>query len=138
MSGLFDKTTNALGASINFRLLKQNVSTANIANAETPGYHAKKVDFEEALSRAVDINGLGALSVDHPDQIPVNGSAISHVEPDVYDNPDIALNNDGNTVDLEREMADLAENTIVYKAAIQLINKKLGGLAYAVTEGSSR
>ncbi len=137
MSGLFDKTTNALGASINFRQLKQNVATSNIANAETPGYHAKKLDFEDALSRAVDINGLGAMSVDHEDQFPVNGSSIDKVSADVYDNPDIALNNDGNTVDLEREMAELADNQIAYKAAIQLINKKLGSLAYAVTEGQS-
>lgn len=137
MSGLFDKTTNALGASINFRQLRQNVQTANIANAETPGYKAKKLDFEDALSRAVDINGLGAMSVDHPDQFAVNGNSIANTRVDVYDNPDIAMNNDGNTVDLEREMADLADNQIAYKAAIQLINKKLGGLAYAVTEGTS-
>jgi flagellar basal-body rod protein FlgB len=54
---------------------------------------------------------------------------------DVYDNPEINITNDGNTVDLEREMASLAENTILYKAALQLINRKLGALKYAVTEG---
>ena len=75
------------------------------------------------------------MSVDHEDQFPVNGSSIQNVEAEVYDNPDIALNNDGNTVDLEREMAELVDNQIAYKAAIQLINKKLGGLAYAITEG---
>jgi flagellar basal-body rod protein FlgB len=135
MSGLFDKTTQALGSSINFRQLKQNVTSSNIANAETPGYKAKKVDFEQALSRALDINGLSALSTDDPDHFPVNGNSISNVGADVYENPDITVTNDGNTVDLEREMADLADNTIMYKAAIQLINKKLAGLAYAATEG---
>jgi flagellar basal-body rod protein FlgB len=135
MSKLFDKTTDALGAAIQFRMLKHNITATNIANAETPGFKAKKVDFEEALSRAVDIHGLGAMSVDNPDHFPVNGNSISKVRADVYDNPDVAVNNDGNTVDLEREMAELAENNIVYEAAIQLINKKLGGLAYAATEG---
>lgn len=135
MSNLFDKTTDSLGAAIQFRLLKQNVTASNIANAETPGYKAKKVDFEEALARAVDIHGLGRLSVDDPDHFPVNGNSISKVRADVYENPDAAVNNDGNTVDLEREMAELAENNIVYKAAVQLINKKLAGLAYAATEG---
>lgn len=138
MSGLFDKTTNALGAAINFRQLKQSVASANIANAETPGYKAQKVDFEAALARAVDINGLGSMTADHGDHIPVAGGSISKVRADVYDNPDIAMNNDGNTVDLEKEMAELAENTLVYKAAVQLINKKLAGMAYAVTEGSGR
>ncbi|MBK7844878.1 MAG: hypothetical protein IPJ71_14530 [Bdellovibrionales bacterium] len=37
-NNLFDKTTSALGASINLRLLRQSVTSANIANAETPGY----------------------------------------------------------------------------------------------------
>jgi flagellar basal-body rod protein FlgB len=135
MSALFDKTTQALGSSINFRSLKQNTAASNIANAETPGYKAKKVDFEKALSRAIDINGLGKMSVDDPEHYPVNGSSIIGVSADVYENPDVTVTNDGNTVDLEREMAELAENTIMYKAAIQLINKKLAGLAYAVSEG---
>lgn len=135
MSELFGKTTNALGAAINFRSLKQDVASSNIANAETPGYKAKKIDFEQALSRAVDINGLGKLSVDHPDHFAVNGNSLLNVRADVYENPDITVTNDGNTVDLEKEMAELAENTIMYKAAVQLINKKLAGLAYAATEG---
>jgi len=134
-SGLFDKTTNALGAAINFRQIKQGVASSNIANAETPGYKAKKMDFEQALSRAVDVYGLGRMSVDHPDQYAVSGNSIQNVTADVYENPDVTVTNDGNSVDLEREMAELAENTIMYKAAIQLINKKLAGLAYAATEG---
>lgn len=136
MSDLFGKTTNALGAAINFRSLKQDVTASNIANAETPGYKAKKIDFEQALSRAVDISGLGKMSVDHPDHFATGGSTVLGVKADVYENPDITVTNDGNTVDLEREMAALAENTIMYKAAIALINKKLAGLAYAATEGN--
>jgi flagellar basal-body rod protein FlgB len=138
MSDLFGKTTNALGAAINFRSLKQDVISSNIANAETPGYQAKKMDFEKALSRAVDIYGLGKMSVDHEDHFAVSGSSISNVRADVYENPDITVTNDGNTVDLEKEMAELAENSIMYKAAVQLINKKLAGLAYAATEGGGR
>lgn len=135
MSNLFGKTTDALGAAIQFRMMKQNVHSANIANAETPGYKAKKIDFEDALSRAVDIYGLGKMHVDNPDHFPVNGSSISNVTADVYDNPDITVENDGNTVDMESEMAELSDNSLTYKAAIQLINKKLAGLAYAATEG---
>jgi flagellar basal-body rod protein FlgB len=135
MNSLFGKTVNSLGAAINFRQLKENLHTANIANAETPGYKAKKVDFEQALSRALDINGLGAMTVSHSEHFPVNGNSISSVRADVYENPDVTVTNDGNTVDLEKEMAELAENTILYKAAVQLINKKLAGLAYAAGDG---
>ena len=49
------------------------------------------------------------------------GGKSAKVRPDIYENPEGAINNDGNSVDLEREMSNLAENTIMYKAAIQLL-----------------
>ena len=131
-SNLFDKTTDALASSIALRQVRQNVTTANIANADTPGYHAKKVDFEAALAQALDMEGTNGLTTSHGDHFAVGGK--QPVEPGIYENPDVAVNNDGNTVDLEKEMSALAENTILYKAALQLINKKLAALRYAVTE----
>ncbi len=135
MADLFDKTTRALGAAVNFRQIRNNVIASNIANAETPGYQAKKVDFEEALARALDLEGLGNLEGLEPGHFPVGRGALSRVKADIYENPDVQVSNDGNTVDLHREMSALAENSIMYKAAIQLINKKMAALKYAATEG---
>ena len=135
-SKLFDKTTNSLSAAINMRSLRQSITSANIANAETPGYKAKKVDFEKALSRALDIEGLRRIEEVSDNDFIYGPGAISQIKADVYDNPDINMTNDGNTVDLEREMATLAENSILYKAALRLINKKLAALKYASTEGA--
>ncbi len=134
MSQIFDKTTSALGTALNMRLMKQNLISSNIANAETPGYHAKKMDFEDALARALDIDGLRGMSTSSDAHIAVGGGGSSRVRPDIYENPEGAMNNDGNTVDLEKEMSNLTENSIMYKAALQLINKKLAALRYAVTE----
>jgi flagellar basal-body rod protein FlgB len=122
---IFDTTTDALAASLNFRGLKQNVTASNIANAETPGYHAKKVDFEDTLARAIETQDLGSG----------DSRAIQRSKADVYDNPEGNVTNDQNSVDLEREMSNLQENTILYKAAMQLMNKKLAAMRYAVTEG---
>ena len=58
-----------------------------------------------------------------------------HALADVYDNPEGNVSNDQNAVDLEREMSNLQENTILYKAAMQLMNKKLASMRYAITEG---
>lgn len=135
MSGLFDKTTNALASSIGLRQVRQNVISSNIANAETPGYHAKKMDFEDALSRALDLDGANALSTSNEKHFAVGGLSITKTRPDIYENPEGAVNNDGNTVDLEKEMSALSENAIMYKAALQLINKKMAALKYAATEG---
>jgi flagellar basal-body rod protein FlgB len=132
---LFDKTTSALGAAINMRQLKQNITSSNIANAETPGYHAKKIDFENALARALDIDDLRGMSTSSGDHFALGGGSIANARPDIYENPEGAINNDGNTVDLEKEMSNLTENSIMYKAALQLINKKMAALKYAATEG---
>lgn len=131
MSNLFDKTTNALTTSLAMRQLRHSVTASNIANAETPGYHAKKVDFEAALGRALDIDGLRGMSTTSGDHIAVGGASAA-VRPDVYENPEGAMNNDGNTVDLEKEMSSLSENAILYKTALQLINKKMAALKYAI------
>jgi flagellar basal-body rod protein FlgB len=135
MSKVFDVTSEALAQSLNYRLQRHNITSANIANAETPGYMAKKVDFEEALSRAIDLDKLGNSHSPHKDHIPLGAGSIAHSRVDVYDNPDINLANDKNTVDLEKEMAQLAENSILYKSAIELINRKIAQTRYAITEG---
>jgi flagellar basal-body rod protein FlgB len=135
MKSMFDKTTDALAASLNFRSLRQNVTASNLANAETPGYKAKVVEFEDALARAIDLEGINKADNLDGDHLAVGSGLISRAKADVYDNPDVNVTNDQNTVDLEKEMATLQENSILYKAALQLINKKLGSIRYAVTEG---
>lgn len=131
---LFDKTTSALQTSLNMRQLRHNITSSNIANAETPGYQAQKLDFEEALARSLDIDGLRGMSTSHGEHFAVGGKSAS-VKPDIYSDPDGKVNNDGNTVDLEKEMAALSENAILYKTALQLINKKMAALKYAASEG---
>ncbi len=129
---LFDKTTDALASSIAMRQIRQSVTQANIANAETPNYHAKKVDFEAALAQALDMDGNNALGATHGEHFATGGKL--PVAPGIYENPDVSVGNDGNTVNLENEMAALAENTILYKTALQLINKKMAAMKYAISE----
>lgn len=132
MSNLFDKTTDALASSIALRNIRQNVTAANIANADTPNFHAKKVDFEAALASALDMDGSAKLNTSHGDHFAVGGQGA--ISPGIYENPDVDVNNDGNTVNQEREMALLAENSLINKAAIQLINKKMAAIKYAISE----
>jgi flagellar basal-body rod protein FlgB len=133
MSQLFDKTTDSLASAIRMRQIRHNVTSGNIANAETPNYHAKKVDFEEALARALNLDGASAMATSHGDHFLMGATGTPTAE--IYENPDVAVNNDGNTVDLEREMSALAENSILYKSALQLINKKMAAMKYAISDG---
>jgi len=135
MSKLFDRTAEGLAKSLDMRLLRHNITSANIANAETPGYTAKKIDFENELTRALQMEGIKGVESSSPEHFPTVEGAVNRVKADVYDNPDINVNNDKNTVDLEKEMATLTENSIIYKAAIELMRKKMAAMKYAVSEG---
>jgi flagellar basal-body rod protein FlgB len=135
MADIFDKTTKALGASLNYRLLRQNVTSANIANAETPGYKAKVVEFEDALARAIDLDGMNGLTTSDDDHFALGTAALGKERVTVDDNPDADVNNDKNTVDLDKEIVTMTENSTSYKAALALINKKMAMLKYGITEG---
>lgn len=130
MSSFFDKTSDALATSIKMRQLRQNVTQSNIANAETPHYKAQKLDFENALASSLETGSLANLETSHVDHI--SSGSVDNITPQIFDNPEVAINNDGNTVDLEKEMSALAENSILYKSALQLINKKMAAIKYAL------
>jgi flagellar basal-body rod protein FlgB len=133
MSDIFDSTVGALNTSLNLRELNQNVISSNIANADTPGYKAKKVEFESKLREILKTGDNLTLDAGHPDHIAPRGT--EPVFPEIYDDPNGVESLDGNTVDRAHEMAKLSENQILYNASAELLKKKLGFLRYAVTEG---
>ncbi|PIK13860.1 flagellar basal body rod protein FlgB [Halobacteriovorax sp. JY17] len=130
-----DKTLKALASSLNFRQMRQEIITSNIANAETPGYKSKRVDFEAALARALDVDDQQQLNTEDSRHFDVGNGGFDNLQPEIYEDPNGVVSDDGNTVDRDAELARMAENKILYDATVQLINKKLGLMKYAV--GSS-
>ena len=123
-------------ASLNQRMARNDVITANIANSETPGYRALGLDFEEQLQDIAGTNkelGLKTSSDKHLKSqfAGVDGS----FSPEVYVVPTETIPEDGNTVDVDAQMAQLAENQILYRATVDLINRKIGSIRYAITGG---
>ncbi len=129
---LDDTTIQALAASLKFREMRNNLISSNVANAETPGYKAKKIDFEDALARAINLDKLQNLNTQDERHFNVGGGGFSNLQPEVYEDPNGVVSEDGNTVDVASEMALMAENKILYDAAVQLLNKKMGMMKYAV------
>lgn len=121
---LFDKTIDTLSKSLDLHLLRQSVISDNIANAETPGFKARKVEFEAELQRAVESNETGAMGPD-----------ITSVEANIVQDPNSEMGQDLNTVDMDREMAAMTKNDVQYSAGTQMINKKFFFLKYAIGEG---
>lgn len=112
--------------------LRQQVIAHNIANADTPGYQAQAVTFEEALQR--QIRGQSqrlALVTTHPAHLREQAPILA---PQVVARPATTMRPDGNNVDIDLEMSQLAETTIRYQALTQLAAGKLALLKAAVTE----
>ncbi len=136
IGGLFTRGDYVKMGALNQRLERQHVINSNVANAETPGYRAIGYDFEEqlqALSGEEDNLPMKATNAKHY----VNGMAEADgtFTPEVYVRPTESIGEDGNTVDVDQEMAAMAENQILYRATVELINKKLGTLKYAISNG---
>ncbi|OFZ24548.1 MAG: flagellar basal-body rod protein FlgB [Bdellovibrionales bacterium RIFOXYB1_FULL_37_110] len=127
-----DKTIDALRASLNFRQMRQKIIASNVANAETPSYKAKKVDFEQALQRALNLDEKQTLNVEDGRHYDVGGGGFDNLTPEIYEASDGVVKENGNTVDKEAEMAEMLDNNILYNASVQLLNKKLGLLKYAI------
>jgi flagellar basal-body rod protein FlgB len=127
-----DKTLQALTTAMNFREMRQELISSNVANANTPGFKAKKMDFEEALARALDVDGQMQMNVANERHHNVGNGGFNNLEPEIYDDPNGVISENGNTVDVESEMANMAENKLMYDTLVQLINKKMGIMKYAI------
>lgn len=128
-----DKTTKALEAALKFREMRQELISSNVANAETPGYKAKRLDFEAALARALDVDGQMPMNMSDENHYNIGGGGFDNLQPEVYDDPSGIVSDDGNTVDREKEMALMAENKVIYDALVQLVNKKMGLKKYILS-----
>jgi flagellar basal-body rod protein FlgB len=114
--------------------LRQQTISNNLANADTPGFKAQQVQFEDALQQAIQ-RGQGG-------DLPLATTEPGHIDDlaEIQDRPRTttlggAYRADGNTVDVEREMSDLAETQISYSAATRLMNTKLAFLRSIVSDG---
>jgi flagellar basal-body rod protein FlgB len=130
--GILDPTVGALNTSLNLRLMNQNVISSNIANADTPGYKAKTMEFEQALRDNLSLGDDLKLEVESGHIAPF---ATDPVNPEIYDDPNGVESLDGNTVNRSAQMAEMAENQYQYDAAVEMMKRKLGMTKYGITEG---
>lgn len=104
---------------------RQKVMAANIANSETPGYKASKVEFEEELKKAMESRRKRMMRTD-TGHIPVAGGTrrLDRVQPQVVDSETPRLFNGVNNVDIDREMSRMATNQIQYGTASKLLSMR--------------
>lgn len=136
VSKLFNFADKIQVESMQQRLKRHQVLSSNIVNSETPGYRALGYDFEEQLQAIANEDGPLALKTTDPKHFKnAFTGADGSLSPDVYVVPTETITEDGNTVDVDREMTKLAENQILYRSAVEIINRKIGMLKYAINGG---
>ncbi len=104
-----------------FALRRHEILAENVANVETPGFRARDVAFEHELSIAQKARALPAPGID-----------ANSLELRVVDRPDFVTKPDGNTVDIDRQMTRMAQNTLYHNAVIQLLNSRFNALKSAI------
>ncbi|MGE5116391.1 MAG: flagellar basal body rod protein FlgB [Betaproteobacteria bacterium] len=129
LTDTLDFQAQALG----LRAERQRLIASNIANADTPGYVARDMDFAQALRAATGsataAATLATSSAGHIGQAGAGGAAGSHL---VYAAP-AQTNLDRNSVDMDRERASFADNAVHYEATLRFINGQVRTLLSAIT-----
>jgi flagellar basal-body rod protein FlgB len=137
---LFDATISTLERALDVRLARQSVLAGNLANADTPGYVARELDFGAAMDAARGaIDTPSAAGAARPGDLPVFAGARSPTSPEsfVHADPAAAPGLDGNAVDLDRTLGAVAENALQYGAAAKAVSKKLAILRYVASDGAA-
>ena len=127
-----DKVSKAAALAMGLRMERSAVLVANIANKDTPGYTPLELKFSDAmkdvLSGRAEASGMRA-----PDQgIAVAGEPGRGRGEVVFD-PGRLPGEDGNSVDLDREVNRQVDNAIGYQIASKIIKKKQGFMSYALS-----
>ncbi|OQY19104.1 MAG: flagellar basal-body rod protein FlgB [Desulfobacteraceae bacterium 4572_35.1] len=130
-TSFIDKTTLLLKKNLDLRQERQQIIASNIANAQTPCYKAKRLEFQDELRQAVEGDGVG-LTVTNSRHISASGGPLATVHGKITEVNGVAGIGDGNTVDVDQEMILLAKNQLMYEASVQLLNKKMGIVKYVV------
>ena len=133
--GIFSDTISTLEKVLDVRSLKHNLIVSNIANADTPNYKAFDLVIEEEIGKTLGIKKATSLTTTHPGHLPGTKPHDANLKSRVTATPPLSIRGDGNSVDIDKAMADMAENNLMYNALAQILSKKFAGLKSAIQEG---
>ena len=131
-----NRLTDALdfqAQALSLRSDRQRLIASNIANADTPGYVARDMDFAQALKEATGAaRPAGQLAVSQPGHLGGSAGGARAEANLLYATPS-QTNLDRNTVDMDRERASFADNAIKYEATLRFINSSVRTSLSAIT-----
>ncbi|MFD1387940.1 flagellar basal body rod protein FlgB [Oceanobacillus sp. FSL W7-1293] len=128
---LFSGTIGNLENSIQYASAKNNVISNNISNADTPNYKAEKVSFKSALEN--EMSGLQARTTNERH---LNFGEEENRPYRIVKDASTTYNHNGNNVDIDKEMSELAKNQIYYNSLIDRMNGKFSSLQSVIRGGN--
>jgi flagellar basal-body rod protein FlgB len=110
---------------------RMEVLAENLANADTPNYKARDIDFRAAMANAGGVDAPVKLATTNPGHLSTDpttdvGAALKYRVP-------LAPSLDGNTVDAQQEQSAFADNTVRYQATLTFLSARFKGLLTAIT-----
>lgn len=134
VNSLFNNTIHRLQKNLDIRSKKHDLIVSNIANKDTPGYKAFDLLVEEAVNKP-NAGKKFNLTKTHPQHRnyrhhKADDNTIYQLEKGSF-----SAGNKENTVDLDREMGKLSENSLLYNVTAHIISKKINSLKSAISGG---
>jgi flagellar basal-body rod protein FlgB len=135
MSSTIDSFLGVHAQALTLESRRTELLAANLANADTPNYKARDLDFKAALAQAAIPGGARTLPLQQTQAGHLGGQASNALSGDPAERYRVPLAPalDGNTVDEQLEQAAFAANAVRYQATLTLLNGKLRSLMTAIT-----
>lgn len=139
MTRIFDNATlNALKKGVEGTNDRHRAISNNVANVDTPNYQRATVEFETQLRRALDKDGIIGHRT-HPAHFVIGGPAeIQMVRPRVDIDHETRFRPDKNNINIDQEMAELANNTQKNMEFTELLKRRYSGLKRVIQQGAAR
>ena len=132
MSISFDKALGIHEKALGFRAQRAEVLANNIANADTPNYKARDLDFASVLAAQSDKNQNGAFALNKTNTRHIEAQGLSSGDESLLYRTPMQPSIDQNTVDAQLEQSNYAENAVNFQASFTLLNSKFKGLMSAL------
>jgi flagellar basal-body rod protein FlgB len=129
---MFGGTIHKLENSLAFATAKNQTIANNIANVDTPNYKAKDVVFKNVLQN--EVAQAREAKRTHENHLPFTNYSGAPYK--VITEHNMSYNHNGNNVDVDKEMTELAKNQIYYQALVDRINGKFGSLQTVIRGGN--
>ncbi len=133
MIDMFGSGFQRLESALVAREQAQGVHSSNVANADTPNYRADSRTFSDFLAEQQTGKNSGPVATTHAAHM--NGTSNGHLASGSVFDSQPSRRMDGNTVDMQKEMARMSENQLMHELAMRLVKGKLSGLSNAIREG---